>query len=285
MEKVLHSKEELPAWAQPVSNGETAALSFSICTLVTDRAQYSVMLKSFVDHGFTPYDCEFLYIDNTVNNSFDAFEGYNLFLLEAKGRIVILCHQDVELLEDNRTTLERRIAELELIDQNWALCGNAGGTRSGRLAARISDPHGADRSVGELPAQVFALDENFIAVRRSANLALSHDLKGFHHYGADLCIVADILGFSAWVIDFHLLHKSAGSTGGHFADSLPLVTKKWRRALRSRWVTTTCASYFVSALPISYRGVNRLVAKCLHVTRLRRLAVSPIPGRKRRFWW
>lgn len=276
------SNGEFPAWTRPASGAEESAPRFSICTLVSDKAQYEKMVASFVCHGFIPADCEFLYIDNTVNNSFEAFEGYNLFLLEARGQIVILCHQDIELLEDNRSTLESRIAELELIDPDWALCGNAGGTGHGELVMRITDPHGANRSIGQLPARVVSLDENFIAVRRSANLALSHDLQGFHHYGADLCIVADILGFSAWVIDFHLLHKSAGNASGQFGDSLPLVTRKWRRALRSRWITTPCTSYFVSGLPISYRGVNRLVAKGFRAGRSFRIAVSPSSARNRR---
>lgn len=282
MAEYLNSGLGFPEYARSVSASEPPAPSFSICTLVTDTTQYTEMANSFVRHGFTPDDCEFLYIDNTFANSADAYEGYNLFLTEAKGRIVILCHQDVEILEDDRNTLESRIAELELLDPDWALCGNAGGTSHGTLAVRISDPHGANMSTGEFPARVFALDENFIVVRRSANLALSHDLQGFHHYGADLCIVADILGFSAWVIDFHLLHKSGGNASGQYADSLPLVSRKWRRALRTRWVTTPCASYFVSGLPIPYRGVNRLVAKIFRTSQSFGIAKSAIPGHNRR---
>ena len=56
---------------------------------------------------------------------------------------------------------------------------------------------------GELPAKVHTLDENFIVVRRAANLSLSHDLDGFHLYGTDLCLIADVLGGNRYVIDFH----------------------------------------------------------------------------------
>lgn len=274
------SREGFPAWARGVTSEDSASHRFSICTLVTDKAQYTEMVASFVGHGFAPDDCEFLYIDNTAANSVDAYEGYNSFLAEARGRIIILCHQDIELLEDDRHILESRIAELERVAPDWALCGNSGGTGSGARAIRISDPHGANQSIGELPARVVALDENFIAVRRSANLALSQDLAGFHHYGADMCIVADILGFSAWVIDFHLLHKSGGNASAEYADSLGLVTSKWRRALRSRWVTTPCASYFVSGLPISNRLVNKIVAKAFRAGR-RRIGASVNPDSAR----
>jgi hypothetical protein len=122
-----------------------------------------------------------------------------------------LCHQDILLLEDGRTELEQRLNDLTAHDPEWALCGNAGGVSSTRLAIRISDPYG-ENQFSPFPARVTALDENFIVIRRQANLALSHDLSGFHFYGADLCMIADFLGRSAYVIDFHLRHKSAGTT-------------------------------------------------------------------------
>src|ERR1700722_9660723 len=73
---------------------------FSICTLVTNGGEYAGMVESFVSHGFTPADCEFLYIDNSESNRFDAFGGYNVFLSEARGDFIVLCHQDIILLDD-----------------------------------------------------------------------------------------------------------------------------------------------------------------------------------------
>jgi len=46
------------------------------------------------------------------------------------------------------------------------------------LAIRISDPYGENQSSSS--GACHALDENFIVVRRQANLSLSHDLSGFH---------------------------------------------------------------------------------------------------------
>lgn len=156
---------------------------FSICTLVTDELQYAEMLDSFVNFGFYPADCEYLYIDNTECNVFDAYASYQHFLNEAAGEILIRCHQDVELIADDRDRLEERLEELEAIDPNWAVCGNAGGVALGLFAIRISDPHGDNHSVGSFPSRVVASDENFLVVKRSANLAISRDLSGFHLYG------------------------------------------------------------------------------------------------------
>lgn len=227
-----------------------SAIRFSICTLVTDRGEYAEMVESFRDGGFGGKDCEFLYLDNSDGNTFDAFDGYNLFLTRASGDRLILCHQDVLLLDHGRTDLEARLAELDRLDPAWALCGNAGGTADGKLAIRITDPHGADQSTGTFPARAVALDENFIVVRRDSNLALSKDLGGFHLYGTDLCIVADMLGRTAYVIDFHLRHKSAGKTDSGFYAARRAAIAKYRRAFRSRWIRTTCTTFLASGLPL-----------------------------------
>jgi hypothetical protein len=227
----------------------TGTIRFSICTLVTDLDEYAEMVGSLREGGFGGPDCEFLYLDNSVSNSFDAFAGYNLFLTRASGDYLILCHQDILLLEQGRAALEARLAELDSLDPAWALCGNAGGAPDGSLAIRITDPHGSDRSIGTFPARAVALDENFIVARRDANLALSHDLRGFHLYGADLCIVADILGRTAYAIDFHLRHKSGGNPDANFNAARLAAMAKYRRALRTRRIRTTCTSFLVSGMP------------------------------------
>lgn len=242
----------IPGFAVSVTSPANGARPrFSICTLVTRPGEYAEMVESFVSHGFTPADCEYLYIDNSESNRFDAFRGYNLFLSEARGDFIVLCHQDILLLEDGRAELEQRLCELTAHDPEWALCGNAGGVSFTRLAIRISDPRGGENQFfGPFPARVTALDENFIVSRRDANLALSHDLSGFHFYGADLCIVADFLGRSAWVIDFHLRHKGGGKMDASFYRQRKDVARKYQRAVRSRWIVMTCTYFFVSRSPI-----------------------------------
>jgi hypothetical protein len=230
---------------RPADRTERQPVRFSICTLVTDHAQYAEMVRSFRAGGFDGPDCEYLYLDNSERNAFDAFKGGNIFLREAAGDFIILCHQDLLLLDDHRDALEARMAELDRLDPDWALCGNAGGTAAGQRVIRISDPHGADQAWGSFPARATALDENFIVVRRDANLAFSHDLSGFHLYGADLCIVADVLGRTAWVVDFHLQHKSPGRADASFHASEGALQDKYRRAFRSRSITTTCTTFAV----------------------------------------
>jgi hypothetical protein len=219
------------------------------------------MVNSFVDHGFVPTDCEYFFIDNRVGNEFDAYQGFNQFLLEARGRYVIICHQDVVLLEDDRSSLEDRLAELDSIDPTWAVCGNAGGIGPGKFAIRISDPWEENRDTRNFPARVSAVDENFIVIRRDANLALARDVSGFHLYGSALSIVADILGHTTWVIDFHLRHKSGGNIDREFFEIRKRAIDKWGSAFRPRWIVTPTTSYLISGLPGLYRVPNYIAGR------------------------
>jgi hypothetical protein len=229
-------------------------IRYSICTIVNDPTEYGEMVDSFRDVGFNEPDCEFLYLENVQENSFDCYFGNNLFLNVARGEHIILCHQDIVLIGDGRARLDAAIAELTKLDPGWAVCGNGGGVKLGQLALRITDPYGVDQRIGSFPARVRSLDENFIVVRRMANLALSRDLAGFHLHGADICILADILGYNCYVIDFHLRHKSPGSKNSSFFAARDRMIAKYQVALRPRWITTTCTSLYLSGIP----GFGRL---------------------------
>lgn len=228
------------------------AVRYSIATLVNDLVQYGEMLASFRARGFDGPDCEFLCIDNSERNAATAYDGLNRLLAEARGTYVVLCHQDVRLIGHGRTDLDCCLAELDRLDPAWALAGNAGGVAPGRLALRITDGHGRNQHVGRLPELVSSLDENFIVVRASARLSLSANLAGFHFYGADLCLVADVLGHRAYVIDFHLHHLSPGAAGAAFHACQDAFRAKWARALRPRWIQTTCALVFVAGTPVTH---------------------------------
>lgn len=237
--------------------------AFSICTLVTDWSQYETMKASFAARGFTAEDCEFMLIDNSGGNAVDAYSGLNAMLARARGERVILCHQDVVLDHDDRRVLEQRLEELSRLDPRWAVAGNAGGTESGDLAIRISDKHGQDQCVGTLPARVCSVDENFIVIDSAKRIAFSGDLSGFHFYGADICLTADMLGYSCYVIDFHLTHLGSGTKGQPFDDCRDQFVSKWRHALRDRTIATTCDRVVLASARSSLlrRGASNAMSK------------------------
>lgn len=241
-----------PRILRPESQAQLAGEPrYTIATLVTNRAHYDALLASFRDGGFADSDCEYIFVDNTGPLQTDAYTGLNAALNAAHAPIVILCHQDVRLIDDGRKVLDQRLASLTEHDPDWALAGNAGGVAPGRLALRITDPHGKDQRTGTFPAKVASLDENFIVVRRDARIGFSRDLSGFHFYGADICLHAAHMGFSAYVIDFHLEHLSPGnSKDKSFAVAENQFRSKWSRAFTPRWLQTTCALVHITGGPV-----------------------------------
>ena len=231
--------------AREISISPRSPIRYSICTLVNKKREYAEMMQSFIQAGFDPAFCEFLYLDNSVTNTFDAYRGYNLFLNRAQGEYIILCHQDILLLDDRLEDLERCIEELEARDPHWALLGNAGGVALGTTACRITDIDG-DHNSGIFPTPVTTLDENFIVVKNAANLSLSHDLQGYHLYGTDICLIARLLGYRAWVVNFNLYHKSRGNCDQHFKSLKRELIQKYRSAFQGRYVETTCTRFYLS---------------------------------------
>lgn len=262
--------------------GRSEPPRYTIGTLVNDRAQYADMLASFHANGFTDADCEFLPAFDPAS----AYSALNAILAAARGRFVILCHQDIRLLDDGRDALDQRLADLEASHPAWAVAGNAGGMAPGELAMRISDPHGENRSLGPLPARVMSLDENFLIVKAAARVGFSRDLAGFHLYGADICMAADTMGYEAHVIDFHLRHLSGGRKDASFQRAEAAFRAKWARALRPRWMQTTCTLLRLGASPHDlwlgrylerpYRSLLRRTARGSHAA----AAQSPATARR-----
>ncbi|WP_407545647.1 acyl esterase [Acinetobacter baumannii] len=191
---------------------------FTFCTLVTRFDEYMEMVESARLAGFDE-KVEFLYFDNKNSNQFDGYSGINRALKEAKGEYLIFCHQDILFKYDSRDDLEQRILEIENIDPNWAVLGNAGKSEAGHTYVRISDPVFPYLKKGILPSQVMSLDENFLILNRKHNLSTTSSiLNGFHFYAIDLCQNAKNLGLKSYVIDFHLYHKSPGNVDQSYFD-------------------------------------------------------------------
>ena len=208
---------------------EPCSKSYSICTFVTCLEEYARCVDTFIESGFDPSDCEYLFVDNSFGNKCSGFSGVNRFLLESKSKYVIFSHQDVRVNFDPRSELDRVLRSLQQAAPKWAVCGNAGiDVLTGQHAARIAQCDDAPVSIGELPVRTFGLDENFFIVKREANLAVHGHFDSFHFYATELCFIADILGWESYVIDFCVTHESRGNKDQQYF----LSRKKWSR-LRS----------------------------------------------------
>ncbi len=213
---------------------------FSVCALVQSQDRFDRLIASFVRLGFTAATTEFLAADNRAGNQFDGYSWQGPLLAQARGRYVIFCHDDIELIDQGHDDLSALLDDLTARDPMWLLAGIAGGrfrpaTHSRlMLTFHISDIYGQDRRRGAMPAQVETLDECFILMRHARPVLPSTDLSGFHFYGPDLCLQAELQGGSAWAIDFHLRHHGRGTKGESFADCRDRFIAKYARIFPGR---------------------------------------------------
>ncbi|MBC6111029.1 hypothetical protein ACFOG5_18285 [Pedobacter fastidiosus] len=231
--------------AKPITEQEYP-FEFSICTLVTRKTEYEEMLQSFLDKGFNQNRCEFLYADNIAKNNHDAFSAINQFFRQAKGKYIIICHQDILINKDSYTELKSCLKELDEKDPTWGVCGNAGAAGPNYIVYHISYPDGSFMNKGNFPLQVTGLDENFLLIKNSANLKVSNNLDGFHLYGTDLVLQAELNGYSSYVIPFNLIHKSRGNRNEDFFRIRKALIKKYSHFFRSRWVQTNSTVFHLS---------------------------------------
>lgn len=238
--RTLPLKEELPIY------------SFSICSIITSDEEYQEMKQSFETCGFTG-DCEYIIADNTRENNFDAYQAINRFIREAKGQYLLIVHQDVRCI-DHRSILEKCLLQLEEKDTKWAVCGNAGGIGYHQLVHYLNNA-GKITTCDNLPARVSSLDENLLIIKQSAHLMVSPDLKGFHLYGTDICIIADFMGYTSYVIPFMVKHLSLGNLRD-LDRNVGIFLEHYGKKLRSRYVETTCTKFYLGNSPERNRFYN-----------------------------
>ena len=217
--------------AQDVTSIPVSPIKYSFGTLVTNPRMYEDMISSFRAVGFGEDDCEFLYVNNTSGNVGDGYRGLNRVISAARGKFVVLCHQDV-LAIDNRRKLDACLAELDGIDPSWAVVGNAGFDEKGARYMRITDWCRTDVRFGTLPGRVVCLDENLLILKRDGLAGFSSDLSGFHLYGTDLVVQAGLRGGSAYVVDYHLNHLGAGKDSPEYWQCFVAFHEKYTRAIR-----------------------------------------------------
>lgn len=220
---------------------------FSFCTLVTRYDEYLEMVDSAKQAGFSGPDVEFLYFDNKQSNQYDGYSGINKAIRMARGEYLLFCHQDILFKFDNRKKLEKLLIELNDTYPEWAIAGNAGKDKNGRVHMVISEPDKPNIRQGYIPSEVISLDENFLIINRKNNIACTTIFKGFHLYGVDLCENARRLGLKSYVIDFHLLHKSSGKVDPSYEELQKEYIKWWGQNNRSRFIWAMCSNFFISS--------------------------------------
>lgn len=200
--------------AQPAATG---LVSVGFCSVQPEREKRA---RESIERALRPAACEFI----VVRDARSLAEGLNRILDAARGDVVILCHDDIEVLSPR---LDLRIAEaLAQAD----IVGVAGSDRAGGPAVLwsghphvhgwVSYPRGAEVEVAPLSLRegilggMQALDGVFIAMPGATARRLRFDdatFDGFHFYDLDFTYRAHASGLRLAVsTDILLLHASEG---------------------------------------------------------------------------
>ena len=215
---------------------------FSICTIVSNKEEYELMKQSFENCGFVD-GCEYIIADNSESNVYDAYQAISLFLKQSSGKYLIVVHQDVRCI-DKREVLIQCLNDVHTCTPGWAVCGNAGAKGYHQHVIYISYESQTEKYT-ELPTEVNSLDENFLVIKRDTNITISPDLKGFHLYGTDLCIIANFLGYHCYVIPFMVQHLSKGNLQS-LAEYKREFIETYGRKLAAGYIQTTCTQFYLS---------------------------------------
>ena len=227
---------------KPIEASEPTAYEyeFSFCTLVTDETLYTRMYNSFLDAGFDNLNSEYLFLDNISQESGDGYKGLNHLLSRAKGKYAVLCHQDI-LAIDGPERLRELINELDALDSDWGVFGNAGCDITGKPYFYLNEQNTVHIDINRSPPKlVETLDENLLIIRQDSRLCFSNDLVGYHMYGTDLATQANFNGLSAYVADFRVEHLGKGTLDDKFFEICDAFELKYQKATqRKRLVPTT----------------------------------------------
>ena len=242
MNKYTKSTDDKPY--RFISFGRTRPKKFSICSLVQSEERYKTVVNSAISANFSVDNCEFIAIDNREGPKYDGYTWIREVITESTGDYIVFTHDDIEFTNDGFQELFDRLEELERHDPTWMIAGVAGGpyksTSSKKdVVYRISDMHGTGRRVGNFPHRVETLDECFFVMKRDRFVVPSINLSGFHFFGSDLCLLAEVMGGSAYVIDFLLTHHGDGARDITFRTGKRRLKAKYSPFFPDRILHTT----------------------------------------------
>jgi hypothetical protein len=261
-----------------LSKNQEYSCVFSVCCLVTRWKDYEMAREAFELQGFDASISEFLVCDNSTTNRFDAYQAIRAFLREARGRYVVIAHQDAYPMEECSKLLER-LKSLEKADPMWGIVGNAGVNdhKWPSVAGSLLMPESIGISLKMPHQEVSVLDENALIIRNGCGITVSADLEGYHLYGLDICSVAARLGYTSYALDYLWFHGSHGTIAEDFFASKVKLESKLRNYFSRTGAATTCTH--VSWSPSKWRSALSMGKSLMQV------AFSPRHKDARRHLW
>jgi len=221
---------------------------YSIFTISNNINIYNKMKESFINAGFDDRNSNYFLLDNTIKNLYEPYNSINRAIRDSPlENIIIFCHHDILLDQnDGEIKLRKIINEMNQIEPNWLVLGNAGVNYSYKTIAKINDKYDTGKYSGILPNKVFSLDENILIINNNfKNDVCSTNLNGFHFYGTDICLNALKNNKNCFVIDFYLSHNGDGKMGSDFYEIKRNFIENWRHNFNFKILQTTTHSILI----------------------------------------
>lgn len=220
-------------------------MQISFVSCVNDFDVYKACVTASVLNQHEKVATELIPISNTSSSYPLAATALNRGLNDAKGNIVVFCHQDVIFPSCWLTKLVDQISIVERKYKNWGVLGTYGVALNGSYVGHVVDPRGHRRQ-GSLPRIVQSLDEHCLIIRKDSGLHFDEGLGGFHFYGADLCLQAMVKGVPNFAIDACVKHLSRGKVDDSFYCLAEKLCDKWRhKKCPLAVIQTTCGVFRV----------------------------------------
>lgn len=208
----------------------------SFVTCVNNMTQYRNYVVGSLLMNKTQRNYEVIPIMN-FGNPYSAAQALNLGISQARGKVIVLCHQDVIFYENWIDMLFERIKEIERDCAHWGVLGTAGITTKDVTIGVVHNLRGnlqwqSTRKNTVFPVQT--VDEHCMVIRKNSNLRFDEaKFDGFHFYGPDLCLTAMDRGMRNYGILCPLVHDSnSGSLVSgkkEFMRLLNALSDKWRK--------------------------------------------------------
>lgn len=188
---------------------------FSIITIVNKEKIYQGFKKSLATQDNVNY--ELIKINNDKNQFDSARAAYNSAMKKAHGDYFIFLHPDMRFLDKN--SLHDALDQITHLD-NLGVAGVSGCPsevhhfKSTLVTSIVHDnpPHRFGKLIDKI-TEVQTVDECFFVMKRS--FCEEHpfsDIKGWHMYAVEQCLVALLNGRVNYVVPARMWHYSTGSS-------------------------------------------------------------------------
>lgn len=232
------------------SGKENIDISFITC--ISSIEQYKDYTIPSVLKNDTNKTFELIPVFNS-GNKYSAAQALNIGIDKARGKLLVLTHQDVSFLPKWIDSLYDIISKIEKSDKKWGVLGTAGvAIYPGGKIDTAGIVYGTGNSKHWRPSnrsiilKVQTVDEHCMIIKASNGFRFDERFSGFHMYGGDLSISAIVKGFTNYGIICPLIHESGKGTSlssdagkKDYNRSMKLFAEKWKDFDLIRTTTAT----------------------------------------------